>query len=50
MERYIKKGCEVNSTTKYNILATAWNHYRRDAKLNVGMNKRFEHNKALELV
>ena len=50
MDRYIKKGVEVNSTTKYNILATAWNHYRKGAKLNVGMNKRFEHSKAQELV
>jgi len=50
MERHIKKGCEVNSTTKYNILATAWNHYRKGSKLTVGMNKRFEYNKALELV
>ncbi len=50
MEKHIKKGCEVNSTTKYNILASAWNHYRKGARLTVGMNKSFEYNKALELV
>ncbi len=50
IDKYIKKGQEVNSTVKFNILAASWNHYRSNKRLTVGMNKKFASIKAIELI